>query len=394
MLAAMKQRPYLIFLSNTTGYRVGNIVHGILAECHRRKVGLLWREFEHFNLRTLSHPPVGLIVWGKREHIDHLIAGVKGRYPIVSTISHTLEHRVFTVVPDPVQIARRAADHLVGEGLRHFIFVGSRRNPAAQMRYAAFQATLARQGVPGPCTFFDVDLTDRFWGADAERGHAFVKLLRRAPRPVGVFAFNDQTAASCLECAELADVRVPQDMAIVGVDDHPIFSRMYLPLTTIKVDYTEIGRRAVDLLLRAEGPKIRGTVPLHHFVDGELVVRESSCLRLLSDPRLSKALRYLHNHLAEPLTLPQLARQAGMSRASFAQHFRGAAGEAPIRYLVHQRLARARLLLAESPLTVAEIAHRVGFEDQGYFTRSFKRLHRITPSAYRQKHLRQRLHSP
>lgn len=387
----MKKRPYLFFLSDTTGYRVGNIVQGILQECHRAKVGLLWREHDNFQLQALGHMPLGAVVWGKMNSIEPLLRSIGDRFPVVSTISHTLERPFYTVVPDPVDVARQAAGHLVGEGLRNFIFVGSRRNLAAQLRHAAFQAEILRRGLEAKVHFFNVELADRFWGADSERGQAFVRFLRRTSLPVGVFAFNDQTAASCLECAEMAEIRVPHEMAIVGVDDHPIFSRMIMPLSTVKIDYTEIGRVAANLLLKPRPGRAGAKESFHRFVGGQLIVRQSSRLRLLSDSRLARALEYVHENYQLPLSLPDLAKRAGMSRASFAHHFQRAAGESPIRYLVHLRLAQAKLMLAESVQTVSEISHHVGFTDQGYFTRAFKREIRLTPTEYRRRHMLRRL---
>lgn len=378
----MKRR-FILFVSNTTGFRVGSIVNGILHECHRSNIGLLWREFDHCDLKTLRDRPLGVVVWGKLASIEGLLEEINGRFPIVSTISHTLNLPVHTVVPDPVAIATQVAAHLVEEGLRNFIYVGAKKNPAAQLRAKAFEKELHRRLGVVKVTFFNADLEDRFWGADTDRGHAFIQLLRKSPMPVGVFAFNDQTAASCLECAELAGIRVPQQMSVVGVDDHPIFSRMYLPLSTVKVDYAEIGQMAVRLLLKAKSERRGAISAQRHFVGGQLIVRESSRPRLVGDAQISRGLHYLHEYFAKPISLVELAAQAGMSRASFAARFHRAVGVPPMRYLSNLRLDQAKLLLAESPLTISEIAFRVGFEDQGYFTRAFKKNLRTTPSEFR-----------
>lgn len=383
MLGLGMKRRYILFVSDTTGYRVGNIVNGMLKECHEHNISLLWREYENCNISVLREQPLGVVVWGKRASIEGLLKVVGGQFPLVSTISHTLDLPVHTVVPDPGTIARLVATHLVDEGLRNFIYVGSRKNPAAQLRAQIFEAALRQRLGSTKVVFFNVEIENRFWGADTDRGHGFINLLRKTPLPVGVLAFNDQTAASCLECAELAGIRVPQQMSIVGVDDHPIFSRMYLPLSTVKIDYGDIGRRAVGILLKIGRGRPTVTSPQRHFVEGELIVRESSRPRLVGDERVSKALCHVHEHYAERLTLVDLAKQAGMSRASFAARFNCATGDSPMRYLGKVRLDRAKLLLTESPLTISEIAYQVGFEDQGYFSRSFKKAFHTTPSEYR-----------
>jgi len=380
-------RPYILFVSNTTGFRVGKIMHGVLQECRRAKVGLLWRESDRLQEVTLSQPPIGVIIRDKLASIESVVRRWKKTGPVVSTIGHSLELPIHSVVPDPVGIARLVAAHLTAEGLRNFAFVGARNNPAARLRAQFFEAELRRLlGGEVPFAFFDSDLGDRFWGADTDRGRAFIELVRRSPMPLGVLTLTDQIAASCMECAEAAGIRVPQGMSIVGVDDHPIFSQMYQPLSSVRIDYEAIGRKAVELVLQLKAERTTQKTPVHHFVGGELIVRQSSQPRLHGDEHIAKALRHLHENFGSAVTLQELARMTGMSRTSFATRFRQAVGEAPIRYLIHLRLNQAKLQLAETSYSVSEIAYRVGFEDQGYFTRAFKKLCGTTPTEYRRQH--------
>lgn len=378
-------RQNLLFVSNTTGYRVGRILQGVLQECRKSKLSLLWRESDQTGPETFHRPPHGAIVWDKLSNIERLRKSLGPAIPVVSTIGHTLDLDLPTVIPDPVSISRQVAGHLVEEGLRNFVFVGPVNSPSALLREQAFAEELKRLLGEGPqFRRFSTDFGERFWGPYTERGKAFIKMLRAAELPLGLFAFNDQIAASCLECADFAGLQVPQQVSIVGVDNHPIFTQLYQPLSSVQVDYEEIGRTAVKLILQMQLSRSHTWHRRdHHFVPGTLVVRQSSRPRLLGDPPISQVLHHLHAHFNEPVTLVGLAKTAGMSRASFALRFQRAVGHAPIRYLINLRLQQAKRLLAESALTVAEISYRVGFEDQGYFTRAFKKLYRTTPTDYR-----------
>jgi AraC-like DNA-binding protein len=188
-----------------------------------------------------------------------------------------------------------------------------------------------------------------------------------------------------MECVEAAGLRVPQEIAIVGVDDHPIYTKMYQPLSSVKISYEEIGRRAVGLIQEWRAPGIRREqAPKHCFVPcDELVVRQSSRPRLLGDEQISRALHFLHERFSEPLSLQQLAAVAGVSRTTFTLRFKSAVGDSPNQYLVDFRLQQAKLLLSESMLTVSEIAYRVGFNDPGYFARIFKRTCGVTAKEFR-----------
>lgn len=97
---------------------------------------------------------------------------------------------------------------------------------------------------------------------------------------------------------------------------------------------------------------------------------------------------------AEALTVPDLARVAGLSPAHFSREFRRTFGEPPHRYLLTRRLERAAALLRNTNRSVTDICFAVGLSSLGSFTTSFKRVHGTTPTAYRasfpppQRHLR------
>jgi AraC-like DNA-binding protein len=99
--------------------------------------------------------------------------------------------------------------------------------------------------------------------------------------------------------------------------------------------------------------------------------------------QLLRAKDYADAHYAEPLTVDDLARAAGYSRAHFSQEFRRAYGESPHAYLLTRRLERAATLLRTTDYSVADICVAVGLQSVGSFTTSFVRMHGRTPTEYR-----------
>jgi AraC-like DNA-binding protein len=98
---------------------------------------------------------------------------------------------------------------------------------------------------------------------------------------------------------------------------------------------------------------------------------------------MGRLLSWIEAHLSEPLSVPQLARQAGMSLRSFHRHFHAATGQTPRDYLISQRVARAKeLLAARSTVRIDEIAAQSGFEDGNYFSRVFRTRTGRTPREY------------
>ncbi len=101
---------------------------------------------------------------------------------------------------------------------------------------------------------------------------------------------------------------------------------------------------------------------------------------------LRRVREHIERHLAAPIQLHDLAQIAGLSDCHFARAFKQSAGTPPHRYLVLQRVERARELIRRSNRPMADIALEVGFSDQSHFTRSFAAATGLTPRAFRQRH--------
>ncbi|MEV0262507.1 AraC family transcriptional regulator [Streptomyces sp. NPDC050617] len=106
-------------------------------------------------------------------------------------------------------------------------------------------------------------------------------------------------------------------------------------------------------------------------------------LAALRDPRLAQVMREVHEDLAHPWTVDVLARKAGMSRSAFAALFKEKAGDTPLGYLTAWRMYRVKTLLRETPLSVQEIAVRVGYDTGSALSRAFLRREGMAPGAWR-----------
>jgi AraC family transcriptional regulator len=103
----------------------------------------------------------------------------------------------------------------------------------------------------------------------------------------------------------------------------------------------------------------------------------------LSGRRLRRVLSYIAENHERDVTLEDLASEAAMSTFHFAREFKRATGTTPHQHLIHFRVERAKALLAESQLPLAEVGLRTGFSHQSHFTRLFRRLTGTTPQSYR-----------
>jgi AraC-like DNA-binding protein len=108
-----------------------------------------------------------------------------------------------------------------------------------------------------------------------------------------------------------------------------------------------------------------------------------ACPSKLSKPKLRRTTAYIEAHLAQELSVTELAAVAQTSPAYFARLFRHATGQTPHQYVIMCRIECAKRLLVETEGSIIDISHQVGFTDQSYFTAVFRKHVTITPKAYR-----------
>jgi transcriptional regulator GlxA family with amidase domain len=103
----------------------------------------------------------------------------------------------------------------------------------------------------------------------------------------------------------------------------------------------------------------------------------------LSPGAMRRVREYVEAHLGESTDLSMLAAAAGLSVHHFARQFKQSAGVTPHVYLTQKRVERAREMLVQTNLSLAEIAFAVGFFDQGHLARHFRQMLGITPREFR-----------
>jgi AraC-like DNA-binding protein len=125
--------------------------------------------------------------------------------------------------------------------------------------------------------------------------------------------------------------------------------------------------------------------PSHPYAYGIGAGSADRQTRALQKWRLKRVVEYVDDHLADKLTLSDLAGVAGLSRMHFAAQFRAATGRRPHEYLLRRRIQRSEELLCQSTMPLVEVALTVGFQTQAHFTTVFKRIVGDTPHQWRSR---------
>jgi LacI family transcriptional regulator len=190
--------------------------------------------------------------------------------PIVAVDPHTGPSSLPTIDSDNLRGGQLATEHLLALGHRRIAMVAGRPDlQSAQLREGGYREALAVAGIP-----FDGELVQAGNYEPVLSAEAARRLLDRPDPPTAIFAANDTSAIATLDVAAERGLRVPEDLSVVGFDNIPESALCSPPLTTVEQSMGEMGRHAIDLLVRLiRGEDIERT---HVTLDTELVLRSST----------------------------------------------------------------------------------------------------------------------
>lgn len=208
--------------------------------------------------------------------------------------------------------------------------------------------------------------------------------LRSLPKPVGLMAANDVLAQKAAELCAEANIRVPQEVAILGVDnDEFICNISYPSLSSIHLDFEKQGRELGQAIWQMS--KQGKTWPARIKVEPLKIIERNSTLRHnIKDPYVKRIVNYIDQYFDTPFTLEELTRDIPLSRRAIELRFKKEmAPETMLSYLTGLRIKRMCELLCETRLPITEVAERSGFDDVVNVSRTFKRYTGLTPLKYR-----------
>jgi LacI family transcriptional regulator len=285
---------------------------------------------------------------------------------------------------DHAAIARMAATHLMDRGFRHFAFFGFPVFEWSVRRGEAFAQCVREAGH----TFHENQVTRRAsWGHQQvswqEEIRGVARWVKRLPKPLGMFAGNDPRGKQLLDACRLARVAVPEEVAVIGVDNEEIACKLALPpLSSVIPDAYRVGYEGaamLDLLMkgRPAPEQLRYIPPLG------VVTRQSTDVTAIPDPRVASAMSFIREHACEGIGVDDVVEHVLISRSVLQQLFRQILDKTIHDAICAVQIQRVKQLLAETDLPLTSIAQRTGFSYDTYLSIVFKRETGQTPSSYR-----------
>lgn len=280
------------------------------------------------------------------------------------------------VVMDNHAVGRMGANYFADLGLKHLAYVAASPGPFAEHRAEGFKAAAEARHLN--CTV----LNRPEYQDDAD----WAQWIRNLPLPVGIMATNDVMALQVSRACRLAGRRIPDEVALLGVDNDTVTCRLGdPPLSSIDHGTRRVGYEAARLLdqwmLTGRRP---GSSVLTHPIG--VVPRPSTDLLAVDDADVVTALRYIRENAGKRLKVEQVLQKVAMSRRSLEMHFQKAIGRTIHDEIVRVRIDRAKGMLIGGEWAMPVISEACGFPFPSQFSHAFRRETGLTPSEFRRQY--------
>jgi LacI family transcriptional regulator len=319
------------------------------------------------------------IIMREPERIDEIIqCGIPG---ICAPVTRRIIEGFINIVIDNDAVGRLAAEHLLQCGFRHFAYCGHEGIYWSVRRGEAFRDRIVQAGYT--CRIYEPKGKGVLWEKEEP---LLVKWLKSLPKPVGIMACNDDRSQHVLEACHAAEIHVPSEVAIIGVDNDEFICRLANPpLSSICLNPEHLGYRAAQLLDRA----LREKAGCDAVVEGaptHVVARSSTNILHVEDQEMAEAVRFIRENSDRPLQVDDIAAAIGISRRTLQHRFGNAIGRSVHSQILRERVNRITQLLVETDLTVAQIADKLDFSSPKQLDRVFTKFQGIPPTVYRTRY--------
>lgn len=340
-----------------------------------------WADLERWSLPEKMKVD-GVIAFPQtRKEIDFLL-GLKR--PVVCVGPHFSEVKLPRVDWDDGLAGGLAVGYLVGLGLKRIAFVGAnfklgyvtKRLEGAQHAAVEFGLQLAT---------FDLEPGGHQAGKEAVVMRNAATWLKGLEPPFGVVADTDLTGFELLSALKAAGIAVPEQAAVIGIGGDNVLCPFCDPaLSSVELPGEQVGFEAaqmLDCLMRKQKVAKEIKVPPRR-----VAARRSSDVIATEDEMVKLALRFIRDHATEPIGIAEVLAAVPLSRRPLELRFKKSTGRTLQKEIWRVRIERAKELLIETGLAVADVADRCGFSEPQRMTEVFGRELGQTPGAFRQSH--------
>ena len=300
--------------------------------------------------------------------------------PAVETRSSHLCRDLPSVGMDNRLIGRTVAEHFLNRGYRTFATYSLHTERFFEERVQNFVTTVRAAGCD--CALLPERESDsvKDWEKSQSR---LITWLNKLPKPVGIFAANDQMGVRLLDACQRAGLSVPEEVAVVGTENEETLCEFASPpLTSLRFDGATVGYLAAQMLDQLMSGKVLAQREILVPPKG-IVVRASSDDLVINDQLVARAARLIREGATTGVTVDEICRKLNASRSTLERRMHTALKRTPKEEIQRIRFRAVEHLLRDTDLTIDNIASQTGFTHSHYLQAAFKERHGITPGEFR-----------
>ena len=333
----------------------------------------------------------GVVEWAKKWQADAIIAQLSDvniellndlNIPIIVQNYRDRNKAVSNLTGDYFNTGVMAAKFFLNRGYRNFAFYGFKGAIWSRERADGYSHEIEKQRYK--LAVLENDNKDK---EEWSYNHTVLgNWLQSLPKPVALFACDDHFALQISETCNVYNINVPDDIAILGVDNDDLLCNISdPPLSSIVLDVENGGYNAGKLLHQLITKEI--TEPFNIVVNPLIIERRKSTEKYaVSDKNIRTILNYIEKNYANHLSVEELVKQVPLSRRVLEKKFKEETGESLYQYIQNYRIDQFTRLLITTDYSLFEAALQSGFENYKNVSRVFRKYKSLSPAEYRKRY--------
>ena len=353
-----------VFCRMPTYYRETRGMEGILKWAKEWKAnGILGQFYNNSNLQLLMKEGIAVVAQDFKERHEN-VPNISGDYERAGIMG---------------------AEYFLRKGYENFAFYGFKNIVWSRERALAFEKRVNEEGYK----VHQFEQKRQFKSRELwyYKPSALSKWLKSLPKPICLMACDDNQGLQITEACRLAKIRIPEEVAVLGVDNDEILCNLSdPPLSSIVQETVKAGYEAAKLLHTMIKTKNKEFYDI--IVDAtQIVTRNSTDIYATKDTYIGSALKFIHNNIEKNLKVEDVIQQVPLSRRSLEKRFQKVTGYPVYEYIFNLRIEKFTQKLLDTDLSIFEIAMDLGLNDSKNIARQFRQIKGCTPTEYRRKHL-------
>ena len=352
------------FCRMPTYYRETRGMEGVLKWAKEWKAnGILGQFYNDSNLEILLNEGISVVAQDFKERHE-IVPNISGDYKRVGILG---------------------AEYFLRKGFKNFAFYGFKNIVWSRERAQSYEERLKQEGYS--VHYFEQKRRFKSRELWYYKPSSLSKWLKSLPKPIALMACDDNQGLHITEACRLANIRIPEEVAVLGVDNDEILCNLSdPPLSSIGQNTVKAGYEAARLLHTMIKTKNKEYYDI--VVEATTVVtRNSTDIYATKDEYVGIALKYIHNNVDKNLKVDDVLKQVPLSRRSLEKRFHKVTGYPVYEYIFNLRIEKFTQKLLDTDLTIFEIAVDLGLNDSKNIARQFRQIKGCTPLEYRRKYL-------